>query len=82
MNTELEIKFIQLLKLGLLDGLNFTESRCGTIIGFHFEHIDGQKFIEDYKFREEGNRIVVSKLFCLMPGTGVVWHILKETFQK
>lgn len=67
MNTELEIKFIQLLKLGLLDGLNFTESRCGTITGFHFEHIDGQKFIEDYKFREEGNRIVVSKQFCLPP---------------
>ena len=60
MNTELEVKFIQILKCGLLDKLTFTEGDDGTVTGFEFCYdISGHELTARYGFREENGELLL-----------------------
>ena len=60
MNTELETRFIQLLKYGLLDKLKFEEATDGRVIGFSFCYDSyGHELTANYGFRSEGNKIIL-----------------------
>ena len=60
MNTELETKFIQLLKCGLLDKLKFEEATDGRVIGFSFCYdCYGHELTANYGFRSEGDKIIL-----------------------
>ena len=60
MNTELETRFIHLLKYGLLDKLRFEEAPDGRVIGFSFCYDRyGHELEASYGFRSEGDKIIL-----------------------
>ena len=60
MNTELETRFIQLLKYGLLDKLRFEEAPDGRVIGFSFCYDSyGHELTANYGFRSEDDKIIL-----------------------
>ena len=60
MNTELETRFIQLLKSGLLDNLRFDEVPDRRVTGFSFCYdCHGHEFEASYGFRSEGDKIIL-----------------------
>ena len=60
MNTELEVKFIQILKCGLLDKLTFTEGGDGRVAAFEFCYdVSGHELTASYGFREEEGKLLL-----------------------